>query len=136
MKTSYASAIVLAISALAAGHASAEDRHSPNTEIVQSAYSANAESGKTRAQVQSELAEAQRTGDILALVGGKVTGQKLNQISPEQYASVSPAQGKTRAQVLSELAEAQRTGDIVAIVGGKVSGIKQNQLPEQLDSAN
>jgi hypothetical protein len=41
-----------------------------------------AEEGKTRAQVRAELAEAIRTGDILA---DGFTGQKLNERYPTSY---------------------------------------------------
>lgn len=98
----YATAsIALAIAALVTGHAQAADV------------------GKTREQVRAELAQAQRTGDIVAntdvgsseFLSGK--GQKLSAAFPESYPQAT-SQGKTRAQVRAELAEAQRTGDIAA----------------------
>jgi hypothetical protein len=100
MKTATAS-IALAVAALLAGHAQAAD------------------TSKTREQVRAELAEAQRTGDIVAntdvgsseFVSGK--GQKLSTAFPESYAQASTG-GKTREQVRAELTEAQRTGSIVA----------------------
>jgi hypothetical protein len=106
----YATAsIAIAVAALLTGHAQAAD----NT-------------GKTREQVRAELAEAQRTGNIVVNNG---SGQvfKLN----EQFASFYPVANvetsKTRAQVLSELAAAQRTGDIVVNNGsGQVN--KLNEL--------
>lgn len=65
--------------------------------------------GKTRAEVQAELAEANRTGDIY---GSGETFVKLNQVFPGRYPSVEPvAMGKTRAQVQAELTDAVRTGD-------------------------
>src|SRR5690606_8555905 len=42
---------------------------------------AHADGGLTRAQVKAELAEAQRTGDIMDYT----TGQKLNQLFPSAY---------------------------------------------------
>ena len=135
MKTSYASAIVLALSALAAGHASATDRDGRVAELAGTAYSTNADQGKTREAVLADLAQAQRTGDIVANIGGENSGLKLNQVFPQQYAAKTTVQGKTRAQVLSELAEAQRTGDVVANLGGN-RGLKQNQAFEHLDSSN
>ena len=101
MKTATAS-IALAITALLAGHAQAADV------------------GKTREQVRAELAEAQRTGDIVA---GKDmgtdeyasgAGRKLNELFPAAYPAKPAVAGKTREQVRAELTEAQRTGDIVA----------------------
>lgn len=93
-------------------------------ELNPAAYPAQAATtGKTRAQVLAELADAQRTGDILA---GKDTGfdeynsggfKKLNVLNPSLYASNGDAPSKTRVQVQAELSEAQRTGDIVLAVG-------------------
>lgn len=82
--------------------------------------------GKTRAEVKAELAEALRTGDIVA--AGE-TGMKLNELYPERYATTDAAPGKTRAEVRAELDEAIRSGNIVA--GGE-SGQKLNELhPER-----
>jgi acid stress-induced BolA-like protein IbaG/YrbA len=88
---------------------------------LSSAY-ADSASGKTRAQVKAELADAIRTGDIHA--GGTVS-MKLNELFPEQYPAKSTAAGKTRQQVKAELAQATRTGDIE--VGG-VASMKLNEL--------
>lgn len=101
MKTATAS-IALAITALLAGHAQAADV------------------GKTREQVRAELAQAQRTGDIVAntdvgsseFMSGK--GGKLSAAFPESYQQAQFVSSKTREQVRAELAQAQRTGDIVA----------------------
>ena len=68
--------------------------------------------GKTRAQVLAELADAQRTGDIVATQASGGPGVKLNELYPADYPAKTAAAGKTRAQVQAELAEAQRTGDI------------------------
>jgi predicted RNase H-like HicB family nuclease len=89
-------------------------------ELNPAAYPAKvSEAGKTRAQVLAELAEAQRTGNILASKdAGDEFGsgglKKLNELNPAAYPAKVSEAGKTRAQVLAELAEAQRTGDIVA----------------------
>ena len=74
----------------------------------------------TRAQVLAELAEAQRTGDILDGHSGK----KLNELWPARYPATTATQGPTRAQVLAELAEAKRTGDIL----NDSTGRKLNEL--------
>jgi hypothetical protein len=83
---------------------------------------ASAQAGLTREQVKAELAEAQRSGDLV--VHG-ATGLKANQLNPARYPATPAAPGKTRAQVKAELAEAQRTGDIV---GNGPSGQKLNEM--------
>ena len=60
-----------------------------------------AESGKSRAQVQAELAEAIRTGDIIAVGESSL---KLNELYPHRYPAVAKLAGKTRDQVKAELA--------------------------------
>lgn len=77
---------------------------------------------KTRAQVQAELAEAIRTGDMVA--PGE-SGLKFNELNPSAYPAQPAVPGKTRAQVQAELAEAIRTGDIV---GNSETGQKLNEL--------
>jgi len=82
---------------------------------------AQAQSEKTREQVKAELAEAIRTGDVLA--PGE-TGMKLNELYPQRYAKPAAQAGLTRDQVKAELAEAIRTGDMLA--SGE-SGLKLNE---------
>jgi len=72
---------------------------------------AHADGSLTRAQVKAELAEAQRTGNILA---GVESGLTLRELNPQCYPSPAVAQGKTRTQVREELADATRMGDIFA----------------------
>ena len=73
---------------------------------------AHADGGMTRAQVKAELAEAMRTGNMLA--GGEL-GLTLRELNPGRYpAAPVVAEGKTRAQVKTELADAIRSGDILA----------------------
>jgi hypothetical protein len=134
----YATAsIALAVAALLTGHAQAADtgktRKDMGTdeyasgagrklnELNPSAYPAKpAVAGKTREQVRAELAEAQRTGDIVASKDAgndeyaSGVGRKLNELNPAAYPAKPAVAGKTREQVRAELAEAQRTGDIVA----------------------
>lgn len=76
----------------------------------------------TRAEVKAQLAEAVRTGDLLA--DGQ-TGLKFNEINPTNYPAKADQLGKTRAQVKAELAEAIRTGDLVA---NAETGLKFNQI--------
>ena len=82
---------------------------------------AQAQSEKTRDQVKAELAEAIRTGDVLA--SGE-SGLKLNELYPQRYPHAPAAVATTRAQVKAELAEAIRTGDMIA--SGE-SGLKLNE---------
>ena len=109
------SIVALALSSLVAGHALAAD----------------ASVGKTRDEVRAELAQAIRSGDLIA---DGATGQRYNQIAPAQFAAVradapvvaaAPSVGKTRAEVKAELAEAIRTGNMVA---DGATGAKYNEL--------
>jgi hypothetical protein len=76
--------------------------------------------GKTREQVRAELAEAQRTGDIIARKDmgtdeyASGAGRKLNELFPAAYPAKPAVVSQTREEVRAELAEAQRTGDILA----------------------
>ena len=125
MKTSYSTAIALAISTLIAGHA----------------FAADADIGKTRAQVQAELVQARATGNITAPDQLSIdytgrTGAKMNEVFPAQYsavAAVAPVSTKTRADVIAEMAEAKRTGNVmassqVAIDFGSTTAAKLNEI--------
>ena len=92
MHRKYLSTLALALAALAADNALAAEASGP----------------KTRAQVLTELAQAQRSGDIVAY--GE-SGKKLNELYPSQYPTKPAAQDHTRAQVLAELAQAKRSGE-------------------------
>ena len=72
---------------------------------------AHADGGMTRAQVKADLAEAMRSGNMLA--AGEI-GLTLRELNPQRYPAPVVAAGKTRTQVKAELAEAIRTGDITA----------------------
>ena len=106
MKTSYSTALALAISTLIAGQA----------------FAADTDMGKTRAQVQAELLQARATGDItapdqLSIDYTSRTGAKMNEIFPARYAAsaaAAPASTKSRAAVIAEMAEAKRTGNVMA----------------------
>ena len=112
MRTSKLATIAFLVAALGSGYAAA---------------AGTAPQSVSRAQVLAELAEAQRTGDI---VDGK-TDKKLNELYPNLYPAKVAAHGVTREQVLAELSEAQRTGDIV---DGKTSK-KLNELYPHLYSS-
>jgi len=88
------SALTLALLALCIGQASAQ-----NT------------GPKTRAEVQAELREAIRTGNMPA-AGDQ--GCLLNEINPSAYPAKPVASSKTREQVKAELEEAKRTGNMPA----------------------
>jgi hypothetical protein len=90
------------------------------------AAGAQAQTGKTREEVKAELAEATRTGNIIA--NGE-SGLTLRELYPQRYPAVATAPGLTRAQVLAELEEAKRTGDLMA---GGDSGLRLNELYPQL----
>ena len=85
------------------------------------AHGANAQSALTRDQVKAELAEAIRTGDVVAT--GE-SGLKVNELHPGRYATPTARLGKTRAEVKAELAEAIHSGDLVAT--GEL-GLKANE---------
>jgi Domain of unknown function (DUF4148) len=97
MNRAYASIAALAIATLSAGHALAADHQSPIT----------------REQVKAELAEAIRTGNIVA----NDVGQKLNELNPSAYPAQPVVAGKTREQVKAELAEAIRTHSLPVATG-------------------
>ncbi len=122
MKTSYITAIALAVSTLIAGPAFAADNST----------------GKTRDQVQAELVQARAAGDIIAPDQLSIdytgrTGAKLNEIFPARYAAVVAETSKTRADVVADMKEAKRTGNVmapteVAINFGTASASKLNEI--------
>jgi len=70
----------------------------------------------TREQVKAELADAKRSGDIVAQ-GER--GFKLNELYPNSYPAKPVTATLTREQVKAELADAVRSGDILAIGGNQ-----------------
>ena len=89
------SALTLAVLALSAGLALAQDPGGP----------------KTREQVRAELMEAIRTGNMPA---NDDTGRMLNEVNPSAYPPKPVVPCKTREQVRAELDEAKRTGNMPA----------------------
>ena len=79
--------------------------------------------GVSREQVKAELAQAVRSGDMLA--DGE-TGLKLNELYPDRYPAKQMQAGLTRVQVKAELAEALRTGDFIVTDEGPTA--KCNEL--------
>jgi hypothetical protein len=108
MNRTTVSILALSVAALSAGQALAAEP-----------------AGKTRAQVQAELADAVRNGDIVT-DNEAYAGKKLNEVFPDNYSAKAQAAGKTRAQVQAELAEAIRTGDVR--VGADHRGSKLNEI--------
>jgi hypothetical protein len=87
------------------------------------AAGAHAQSGPTRAQVQAELAEAIRTGNI---IGGGESGLTLRELNPQRYGAAPAAQSTlTRAQVTRAFEQARSAGELVTV--GE-SGLPANQL--------
>jgi Tat protein secretion system quality control protein TatD with DNase activity len=82
---------------------------------------AHAQSALTREQVKAELADAIRTGNMIAPGD---SGLRLNELNPQRYPQVAIQPGKTREEVKAELAEAIRTGDMFA--AGE-TGLKRNE---------
>ncbi|WP_137921625.1 DUF4148 domain-containing protein [Hydrogenophaga sp. 2FB] len=108
------SVVALALSSLVAGHAMAAD----------------ASVGKTRAEVKAELAQAIRSGDLIA---DGATGQRYNELSPQLYAQPQAVvASKSRADVKAELAQAIRSGDLIA---DGATGQRYNQLTPALYAA-
>ncbi len=70
---------------------------------------AQSQSPLTREQVQAELREAIRTGDI---IDGYESRSRYER-NPGAYPARPVVAGKTRDEVKAELAEAVRTGDII-----------------------
>ena len=66
---------------------------------------------KTRAEVQAELQEAIRTGNMPA---NDESGRMLNEVNPSAYPPKPVVPCKTREQVRAELEEAKRTGNMPA----------------------
>ena len=105
---------------------------------------------KTRADVIADMAEAKRTGNVMAptLTSLDYAGYgtaKLNEIFPSRYPAVAAAPAKTRTEVRTELAEAQRTGDMVAdnllslvytgVPGQKLKDVYPTQYPVKARAA-
>ena len=104
MKKSILSAAIFTIATLGAGSSFAEGPIELPTD--------NFKSTKTRVQVQAELAEAMRVGDLI--VDGQ-TGLTAYQLNPSAFPERSMATGKTRAEVLSELEKARMDGSLVRL---------------------
>jgi Domain of unknown function (DUF4148) len=95
------------------------------TMLLGATASVNAQ-GITRAQVLAELAEAQRTGDIV--LNGEL-GLKANEVHAHLYPAPVMAAAKTRQQVRDELAEARRTGDF--LVNGETGLMAYEVSPQR-----
>jgi lambda repressor-like predicted transcriptional regulator len=120
MKTNFTTIALALASSLIAGTSFAGEGHAQ----VKPVRAQTVSSVKIVASgpVAAELAEAIRTGDIVA--NGQ-TGLKLNELYPNRYPEKQVQVGLTREQVSTELAQAVRTGDIMA--NGQ-TGLKLNEL--------
>jgi hypothetical protein len=65
-------------------------------------------STKSRAEVQAELIQAERTGEIQDLDSGYTFKQEY----PGRYPAAQTAAGKSRAEVKAELIRAERAGEV------------------------
>jgi hypothetical protein len=76
------------------------------------AQEANVDSGKTRAQVNAELQQAQADGSATTngFLGSDKPVVAAGNVSHQQSENVI-SRGKTRAEVLAELAQAQASGN-------------------------
>jgi Domain of unknown function (DUF4148) len=98
--------------------------------LLLAAFGTHANAQLTREQVKAELAEAIRTGNVLA--DGE-SGLMRNQIDPGRYPAKPMLAGKTREQVKAELAEAIRTGDMPA--GGESGLMLYEMYPQRYAKA-
>jgi predicted RNase H-like HicB family nuclease len=86
------------------------------------ATGAHAQTGRTRAEVKAELAEAIRTGNM---IGSGESGLTLRELNPQRYgATPAAASTLTRAQVTGEYQRARLAGEVM--VGE--AGLPQNQV--------
>jgi hypothetical protein len=81
--------------------------------------------GKTRAEVEAELAAAMRNGDML--IPGEL-GIRERDLRPDLYPSSSVA-GKTTAQAGAELAAAVRHGDLLRADGMRERDVAPGMYP-------
>ena len=70
----------------------------------------------TRAQVKAELAEAIRSGNMIA----DENGQQLNEIFPHNYPAQQAGSSVSRAQVKAELAAAINNGNVTVGESGEL----------------
>ena len=68
----------------------------------------DAVSTKSRAEVQAELIQAERTGAMQDLDSGYTFKQEY----PDRYPAAMTVTGKTRAEVKAELIQAERNGEV------------------------
>jgi Tfp pilus assembly protein PilE len=68
----------------------------------------DAVSTKSRAEVQAELIQAERTGEMQDLDSGYTFKQEY----PDRYPAATATASKTRAEVKAELIRAERSGEM------------------------
>src|SRR5262245_32946249 len=77
--------------------------------ILLVAVSTTARAGTSRAEVLDALAEARRTGELMAPGDSGLT---LREMNPERYPAAAAGPARTRADVVAEVREALRDGDL------------------------
>ena len=95
------------------------------------AAGAHAQTGRTREQVKAELAEAIRTGDMIAVGESGLTQREL---SPQRYRATSAAGSTvTRAQVTRDFQQARLAGDVIAVgeAGLTLNEMQPGRNPQQ-----
>ena len=95
------------MAALASDHGQSAEYDFFETQSTPSIFSS-----KTREEVLAELAEAQRTGDVAVNTSHGNSGQKRNELHPENYPKKVATAGKSRSQVWDEWVAAQRSGEL------------------------
>ncbi|MFO6418633.1 DUF4148 domain-containing protein [Hylemonella sp. W303a] len=91
-----------------------------------------ADTAKTREQVQAELAQAVRSGTIVAVGEDSLT---LNEQFPGLYPQQTAKAGKTAEQAQAELTAAVRNGDMVVGTSSKMNQLFPDLYPKQAAKA-
>jgi hypothetical protein len=87
------------------------------------ATGAHAQTGRTRAEVKAELAEAIRTGNM---IGSGESGLTQRELNPQRYGiTAGSASTLTRAQVTGQFQQARAAGELVGV--GE-SGLPLNEM--------
>ena len=113
MKNSPKTIVTLAVFAFSSMAAIASDHgQSAEYDVLEMQATPSVLSSKTREEVLAELAEAQRTGDVAVNTSHGNSGQKRNELHPENYPKKAATAGKSRSQVWDEWVVAQRSGEV------------------------
>lgn len=88
-------------------------------------FAAHVNSGTTRAQVQAQLQQAQRSGDMLAAGDSGLTEAQVN---PFAYPARTVVASKSREQVRAETLQAVRNGDV--LLAGELGLTERQAFPQ------